>query len=334
MDKHTDRSEPLVSVIIPAYNAAAFLPETLRSVLAQTWQNLEVIVVNDGSKDNTDEVMSAFTDDKRIVYINQENKGCSGAKNTGLQAATGDFIQYLDADDLLSPDKIAEQAAVLKGRPWDIAVCRTKVFAKDITVTSGEIDTEFLYTTEDTLGFLLNLYGISGKDGMIQPNAFLMGRQVAKETGVWDMSISPSPDEDGEYFCRALLKAGKLWFTPRGINYYRKDPASKSLSKQHSYRHAKGALRSIELKADHLLQREDSERIKSLMARHFSSFMYVYYPAYPDLVKEAEEKIHAMGIEKIAPQGGDKFNKIARVLGYSNTLKLKSLFQKSRRSGQ
>jgi glycosyltransferase involved in cell wall biosynthesis len=97
---------PLVSVIIPAYNAEKYIADTIQCVLDQTWDNIELVIVNDGSTDNTENSIRNFLGDKRVKYIIQANIGCSGAKNTGLSIATGDFIQYLDADDILSLDKI------------------------------------------------------------------------------------------------------------------------------------------------------------------------------------------------------------------------------------
>ncbi len=93
----------LVSIIITAYNYARFLPEALRSCLAQTYQPVEIIVVDDGSTDNTREVVAGFPE---VKYIYQPNQGVTSALNVGLSHAQGEFIQFLDADDTLSPTKI------------------------------------------------------------------------------------------------------------------------------------------------------------------------------------------------------------------------------------
>jgi glycosyltransferase involved in cell wall biosynthesis len=107
--------EPLVSVIIPCYNQAAYLPEALNSVYAQTHPHWECIVVNDGSPDHTDAVVQAWLEkDKRFVYIKKENGGLSSARNAGLDAAKGTFIQFLDADDAIHPEKLALQVAALE----------------------------------------------------------------------------------------------------------------------------------------------------------------------------------------------------------------------------
>jgi glycosyltransferase involved in cell wall biosynthesis len=106
---------PLVSVIIPAYNAAAFLGETLTSVFSQTYSNYEVIVVNDGSPDTAEleKVLAPFRD--RLIYLEQENKGPSGARNNAIRKARGEFVAFLDSDDTWLPDYLAEQIRFIDG---------------------------------------------------------------------------------------------------------------------------------------------------------------------------------------------------------------------------
>lgn len=102
-------SEPLVSVVIATYNMGHYLAETMHSVLAQNYNNYEVIVIDDGSEDNTSEVMAEFTKDPKVHYLPQENKGQPKAKNAGLKACQGEFIAFCDADDLWQVDKLKKQ---------------------------------------------------------------------------------------------------------------------------------------------------------------------------------------------------------------------------------
>jgi len=319
-------NDPKVSIIIPAYNASGVIAEAIQSIQSQTWQNWELIIINDGSTDHTEDVVSQYLADPRIVYSKQENMGCSAAKNTGLALASGQFIQYLDADDLLSADKIAEQVGVLSANPWAVAVCRTKTFVNTINQPDlPEIDTNFLYDSGDPVEFILNLYGLNGNDGMIQPNAFLISSELAKEAGIWDTALSPSPDEDGEYFCRVMLKSRAIYFTPNGVNYYRKNPSSASLSKQTSYQHAKGALRSLEMKAQHLWLAENSGRVARGIAKQYAGFIYLYHKLFPDLISEAEVKIRQLGLIRIPLAGGKNFQRMAKLIGFKNALMLKKL---------
>ena len=115
---HNER--PLVSVIIPAYNAAGFIGETLTSVFGQTYSNYEVIVVNDGSPD-TDElkkVLAPFRD--RLIYLEQENKGPSAARNNAIGKARGEFVAFLDSDDAWLPNYLEEQIKLIRERGFDM----------------------------------------------------------------------------------------------------------------------------------------------------------------------------------------------------------------------
>lgn len=321
-------NRPLVSVIIPAYNAGKYIDQTIHSVLNQTYSPVEIIIVNDGSTDNTAEVLRKYQSDSRVKVIYQPNSGCSSAKNTGLAHISGDYIQYLDADDLLSPDKIEEQVEALEGRRLHLAVCRTRVFDQVIGDSGGhEIDTDFLYSTDKPFEFLLNLYGINGKQGMIQPNAFLLSRQLSDAIGRWDTTISPAPDEDGEYFCRAMLASSGIIFTEKSINYYRKQQGNGSLSKQISQLHAKGGLLSLILKANHILKQEDNKKIRQLLARHYAEFIYVYASQYAELCKQAEAEIHKLGIKRIPAVGGRYFKSIAGLIGFENAISAKNFLK-------
>jgi glycosyltransferase involved in cell wall biosynthesis len=120
-------NKPFVSIIIPLYNSEKYIAETIRSAQKQTWSNKEIIVVDDGSTDNSLKVANSCMDkDTRI--ITQQNKGASAARNAGLKEAQGEFIQFLDADDLLSENKIARQIEILLNVPGYIGLCATVHF--------------------------------------------------------------------------------------------------------------------------------------------------------------------------------------------------------------
>lgn len=106
---------PLVSVVVPAYNCVKYISETLISLFEQDYPNIEIIVVNDGSKDNTLEFLKTYGD--RIVLIDQSNTGVPGARNSGIRAARGEFISFCDSDDLWAPQKVSDQVAYLKQHP-------------------------------------------------------------------------------------------------------------------------------------------------------------------------------------------------------------------------
>lgn len=107
---------PKTSVIIPAYNAMAYLPETVESVLNQTFADFEIIIVNDGSSDGIEQWVSQLTD-PRIRLISQKNQGLAGARNTGIANACSEYLAFLDADDLWEPTKLEKQVQILEENP-------------------------------------------------------------------------------------------------------------------------------------------------------------------------------------------------------------------------
>ena len=121
---------PLVSIIVPCYNYGDYLSETLDSVISQTYQNWECIVVNDGSQDNTAEVAADYVQkDARIHYIEQQNSGISITRNTGIKNSHGEYILPLDADDLIAPTYLEKAVAVfLENRNVKVVTCKAELF--------------------------------------------------------------------------------------------------------------------------------------------------------------------------------------------------------------
>ena len=127
---------PKVSVIVPCYNQAQFLAATLDSVLAQTHKNWECIIVNDGSTDDTEAVAKEYCNkDNRFVYYKKENGGLSSARNAGLDIAQGDYVQFLDSDDILLPNKFECQIRMMEIEQSDVCVCHHSMFTTDINQT-------------------------------------------------------------------------------------------------------------------------------------------------------------------------------------------------------
>lgn len=128
-----NKEQPLVSIIIPAYNSEDWLPATLRSALGQTYQNIEVIVVDDGSTDTTPDIVREYMeDDTRLKLVTQENQGVGAARNHGIREATGAFLAPLDGDDLWSPYKIEKQLSCLlearqRGEPVGMVYCWSEI---------------------------------------------------------------------------------------------------------------------------------------------------------------------------------------------------------------
>jgi len=120
-----------ISVIIPAYNVEKYIEKCLQSVLSQTYKELEVIVVNDGSTDDTGDIITKYSYDPRLIFIDQKNQGVTTARNNGINAATGELISFVDSDDWLESDKYEKMYTVMIESKADMAVCDHNLIDKD-----------------------------------------------------------------------------------------------------------------------------------------------------------------------------------------------------------
>lgn len=141
---------PLVSVIIPTYNREKYVVEAIESVLVQTYKNLEIIVVDDGSTDGTEKILEPYRD--RVVYIYQENQGPSAARNTGIRRANGQFIAFLDSDDLWLPEKLEVQVAYMETNP-EVGLVHTGKLHREERPT-GPILKEWPYAEQSRSGHI------------------------------------------------------------------------------------------------------------------------------------------------------------------------------------
>lgn len=297
----------LVSIIIPCYNSAPWIQETIESALAQTWPHKEILVIDDGSTDGSADIARRFVP-RGVRVVTQANQGASAARNHGLSLAQGEFIQFLDADDLLAPDKIALQVVALAERPSCIAACPWGRFAEDVART--EVIPEKNWRLSDPIEWLtLNFAG----QGMMPPIAWLTPRQVLDRAGPWDTRLTLN--DDGEYFCRVLLASDGIEFIPETLAYYRSN-ISGSLSRRRSEAAWQSAFLSHELCARHLLAREDSTRTRRACADLFQRLAFAMYPDCPELVRRCEAEAKRLGGSAERPGGGRVFQIIARTLGW------------------
>lgn len=144
--------EPLVSVIVPVYNVLPYLREALDSVINQTYKNLEIIIVDDGSTDGSGEVCDEYLSDPRVTVIHQENKGLSGARNTALDRMTGEYVAFLDSDDAFMPEMIDSMLRALIRTKSDLAVCGyTTCYTRKALSESGIPKTKCVVFSKETV---------------------------------------------------------------------------------------------------------------------------------------------------------------------------------------
>lgn len=202
----------LVSVVIPCYNAAEFLRETLDAVLAQTYPALEVIVIDDASSDSSWEIVQAYGDRVTAVRL-EHNRGGSHARNRGAELAGGELLMFLDADDVIAPESIQALVAAVRDHPRSFAVCRWHRWQR----LGGEWgraapDVPFPEPGDDVLRRWLE--GI-----WVPPCAVLWRRDAYDLTEGWDEQLTFN--DDGDLVMRALIAGAELRIASGGESLYR-----------------------------------------------------------------------------------------------------------------
>jgi glycosyltransferase involved in cell wall biosynthesis len=306
----------LVSIIIPAYNAAPWLRETLDSAVSQTFQSREIIVVNDGSTDATAAIAEGYAD-RGVRLVSQPNRGLSAARNAGLEIAQGDYIQYLDADDLLSPDKIEQQVALLAhAPPGTLATGRWARFRKD--VTRARLTPSAHWRDQSPMQYIAY---VARTGSTVPVHAWLLPRPLVDRIGpfVEDLRVM----EDHEYFMRAVLASTGLRFSAQGCSYYRTFHA-RTLSRDRDFGASTSMFRSVELMAERLLRPEADPALRSVAADYYQWLAYKLYPDRPELVRIAEQRVASLGGSTATPRMGRKAGALARLIGWKSMQRLRA----------
>jgi glycosyltransferase involved in cell wall biosynthesis len=184
---------PLVSVVIPAYNVARFIRETLDSVFAQTIANYEVIVVNDGSPDTEEFERAIEPYRERLRYLSQENRGASAARNAGLRAARGEWIAFLDADDLWLPAYLDEQLRFIREHNCDLACADAMIFGD--SSAAGQTYMEAVMESAPASGEVTFLDLVSS-DRSLMTSGVVARRDLILEVGLFDEALRNAQDFD------------------------------------------------------------------------------------------------------------------------------------------
>ena len=207
----------LISVIIPNYNSGKFLGEAIESVVNQTYKNIEIIVINDGSTDNTEEIAKKWQKrDERVRYLkHKENKGPSAARNTGIKNSRGEYIAFLDADDVWLPKKIEIQINKINDLDADLVFSNWYIWEPIKNVRVKAFNSNPLGNKEDLLCLFI-------KKNFGNPSTALLKKSSLEKIGLFDESLKSS--EDYDLWLRFILKGMKIVFCIEPFIYSRKHP--------------------------------------------------------------------------------------------------------------
>jgi glycosyltransferase involved in cell wall biosynthesis len=321
--------EGVVSIIIPVHNEEDYLADTLESALAQTWPDKEIVVVDDGSTDDSVRVARQF-EGPSVTIISQENQGGCAARNRGLREAQGDFIQYLDADDLMEPDKIEVQMNRLAGEPsGTVAQGKWERFSED----SGKANLEDVHFRDkpyygDCDGGLEWAVDAVRNKAMMAPHAWLVPRDIVREVGSWNESLLIN--QDGEYFNRVVLAAERIAFCPEAKVYYRSGNWD-SVSNQHTPKALASKYHSLECIAEQILVEEESSRTRRACAHAFQNLAHSAHPMAPEVVEQAIQRAKQLGgAPKYEPRGSTLYQFFCSTLGWRRAKRLQHWYYRLR----
>jgi glycosyltransferase involved in cell wall biosynthesis len=300
----------LVSILIPAYNAGAWIADTIKSALDQTWPRKEIIVVDDGSTDRTFAIARQFAS-KDVAVVTRKNQGAASTRNHALSLSRGDYIQWLDADDLLSPDKVSKQMDVANeiGSPRTLLSSEWGYFA--YRSDRAEFCRTSLWCDLPPVEWLLRKMG---ENLHMQTATWLTSRELAEAAGAWDVRLLS--DDDGEYFCRVLLASDGVRFVPGAKVYYRVTSTSRLSHVGMSDRKMYALLLSMQLHVKYIRSLEDSERVRAACLTYLQNWLLHFYPERPDLVKELEDLAANMGRRLERPRLRWKYAWIRPLFGW------------------
>ena len=301
---------PLVSILIPAYNAQEWIADTIKSAICQSWKHKEIIIVDDGSSDQTLAVARQFAS-HQVAVVHKENQGAAATRNHALSLSQGDYIQWLDADDLLSPDKVAKQMEAaekwrsdrtLFSSAWGFFAYRpdrAKFSPTSLWCDLSPIEWQLRKMEE-------NLH--------MQTATWLVSRGLAEAAGPWDLRLIS--DDDGEYFCRIILASEGIRFVPDARVFYRMTPLSRLSYIGQSDRKKEAMFLSMRLHVRYIRSVEDSDRVRAACITYLQNWLINFYPERTDIVEELQELAKELGGYLEVPRLRWKYAWLKPLVGY------------------
>lgn len=261
---------PLVSILIPLYNAEPYIEETITKALKQTYPNIELVIVDDHSTDNSLKIAQKYASEKVHIYSNPR-RGGNAARNYAFEKCNGEYIKFMDADDYCTNEMIEKQMdRMLKdGDENTLVFSPVKMLYPDghFFLPPREIDKDYIPGIE----LLIDIW--RGK-GWNCPHCHLMHRNLFIKSGGWDETITKN--QDGEFFARIANKANKALCVPDEYAIWRQTGIGVS-TKKTIKAHA-SMIRSYEIISKLILNYNDGMEYRKICAKYIGLFVYTYYP--------------------------------------------------------
>jgi glycosyltransferase involved in cell wall biosynthesis len=306
---------PLVSVVIPCYNARRWIAATLDSVHAQTWRPLEIVVVDDGSTDGSGPWLQAQADAGRIRLLQQPNRGQTAALNAGVALSRGQWLQFLDADDLLDPEKIERQMARIAGDSDVVASAEWARFHGEDPALA-RFEPEPCWRDLAPADWLAAAWRDGG--GMLFPALWLVPRELVLKAGPWDESLSLN--NDAEFFVRVLRAAREVRFAAGARARYRSGVPG-SMSSRVDPRAWGAYLRALERIDAHVADWAHAG-VRRGLSLCWQRFARGAYPYTPELAEQALRRARELDDAVLPTEGGWRYRLLSACIGWRATRRL------------
>ena len=297
--------------MIPAYQAEDWIADAIHSARAQTWPNKEIIVVDDGSTDGTLRVASRFSSNA-VKVVSQPNQGACAARNKAFSLCQGDYIQWLDADDLLAPDKIAKQfekidrcrsKTTLLCSAWGRCYYRSE---------KAKFTPTPLWQDLQPVEWLIRKYE---NNLWMSPESWLVSRELSEAAGPWDIRLLRN--NDGEYFDRVVCASDGIRFVPEARSYLRTVNFHSISSDLHlSEQKLESMFLSLALGIGYLRALEDSERTRAACLKQLKASLIYFYAETPEVVEKVGKLAKELGGKLGVPELSWKYSMIQRAFGW------------------
>lgn len=295
-----NENNPLVSICMPLYNAEDFIGETIKKLKEQSYQNIEIIIVNDHSTDNSVNIVKSFNWDKIKIFTNTKKGACS-ARNYAFTQSTGDYIKFLDSDDFCSQKMIERQIKTLQGKSKkSLVFSPLKLLFPDGSFLEPKRSIDHDYDVAFDLQVEIMKFG-----GTNIPYCYLMSRELVEASGGWDETVFKN--QDGEYFSRVLAHGDKAFSVIDEFVAYRK--TGKGLSTKLSVKAISSVLETYGKIIGLAIEKYDTDEMRQICGRHLGLFVFTYYLELKPFLNNADEITKEYSVPLLLPE-----RKILKVL--------------------
>jgi glycosyltransferase involved in cell wall biosynthesis len=298
----TEIRNPLVSICIPMYNVSEYIEETLQQILKQSYKNIEIVVIDDHSTDNSYSLAKCYESDKLRVYKNIK-KGGNAARNHAFEKAKGEYIKFMDADDYCSDTMVEEQVkrAVYDGTSDTLIHSPLRMLDPDGSFFDPPRSIDKDYSPGIEL-----LVAIWKREGFNIPHSHLMHRNLVVKSGGWDERILKN--QDGEFFARVASVADQSLSVNKVFAIWRQ--TKKGVSTQASLTAHSSVIDTYEVITEKLIQYKNSYEMRTICGKYIGGFVYENYPQIKSLMPKIDRLLKKIDSSILLPN-----RKVLKVLG-------------------